>query len=125
MYNIYLKEEDLLRADQFPVIALLNEAANSNIIEFAENLAKGIGSGYNYSNCSFWEDLDEYDQANTLKFDGLLVTNEAGEEIIISYKDLLYYLETLYSRLDNGDFSRLNELRAILDTIKTTFRQDC
>lgn len=125
MYNIYLKEEDLLKADQFPVIALLNEAANSNIIEFAANLAKGIGSGYNYSNCSFWEDLDEYDQANTPKFDGLLVTNEAGEEIIISYKDLLYYLETLYSCLDNGDFSRLNELRAILDSIKTTFRQDC
>ena len=40
MYNIYLKEEDLLKADQFPVIALLNEAANSNIIEFAENLEK-------------------------------------------------------------------------------------
>ena len=125
MYNIYLKEQDLLKADQFPVIALLNEAANSNIIKFAENLAKGIGSGYNYSSCSFWEDLDEYDQTNTPKFDGLLVTNEAREEIIISYKDLLYYLEMLYSRLDNGDLSRLNELRAILDTIKTTFHQDC
>lgn len=48
MYNIYLKEEDLLNAAQFPVAALLNEAANSDIIEFVTNLVEGVGSGYPY-----------------------------------------------------------------------------
>ena len=90
MYNIYLKEEDLLNAEQFPVIALINEAANSDILGFVENLNSGIGSGYDYSNCSFWNDLDEYDQAHTPKFDGLWISNEGGEEVIISYKKLLY-----------------------------------
>ena len=36
MYNIYLKEEDLLNAEQFPVAALINEAANSDIIDFVK-----------------------------------------------------------------------------------------
>ena len=82
MYNIYLKEEDLLNAEQFPVAALINEAANSDIIEFVTNLVDGVGSGYNYSNCSFWNDFDEFEQANMKKFDGLWVGNEGGEEII-------------------------------------------
>ena len=56
MYTIYITDADLLTAEQFPVATLINEAANSNIIEFTENLAKGVGSGYNYSNCLFWND---------------------------------------------------------------------
>ncbi len=47
MYNMYLKDEDLPNAEQFPVIALINEAANSDIIEFVNNLVEGVGSGYN------------------------------------------------------------------------------
>lgn len=56
MYRFYLTEEDLLKVEQFPMVALINEAANSDIIEFEENLVNGVGSGYNYSNCSFWDD---------------------------------------------------------------------
>lgn len=115
MYTIYITDTDLLKAEQFPVAALINEAANSNIIEFVENLAKGIGSGYNYSNCSFWNDLDEYDQTNTPKFDGLWVSNEDGDNLVVSYNDISYYLETLYSRLANDEYSRLHELRQLLD----------
>ena len=47
MYKIYITDADLLKAEQFPMAALVNEAANSDIIEFAENLANGVGSGYN------------------------------------------------------------------------------
>ena len=101
--------------------ALINEAANSDIIEFVENLANGVGSGFNYSNCSFWDDLDEYDQANTPKFDGLWVSNEGGEEVIVSFDDVFYYLETLYSRLANEKYGKLSELRQLLDSFRTNY----
>lgn len=120
MYIIYLKEEDLLTKEHIPVAALINEAANSDIIEFVNNLVNGVGSGYNYSNCSFWNDLDEYDQSNTKKFEGLWVSNESGEEVIISYSDLQYYLEILYTRLADEKYSRINGLRELLDSFKKT-----
>ena len=118
MYTIYITDADLLKAEQFPVAALINEAANADIIE---NLANGVGSGFNYSNCSFWDDLDEYDQANTPKFDGLWVSNEGGEEVIVSFDDVFYYLETLYSRLANEKYGKLSELRQLLDAFRTNY----
>ena len=121
MYNIYVKDEDLLNTDQFPVVALINEAANSDIIDFVANLANGIGSGYNYSNCSFWNDLDEYEQADIQEFDGLLVSNEGGEEVLVPYKDLLYYLETLCSRLAVEKFDKINDLRALINSFKEKY----
>ena len=121
MYKIYITDADLLKAEQFPMAALVNEAANSDIIEFAENLANVVGSGYNYSNCSFWDDLNEYDQANTPKFDGLWVSNEGGEEVIVSFDDVSYYLETLYSRLANEEYGKLSELRQLLDAFRTNY----
>ena len=121
MYNIYLKDEDLLNTDQFPVVALINEAANSDIIDFVANLANGIGSGYNCSNCSFWNDLDEYEQADIQEFDGLLVSNEGGEEVLVPYKDLLYYLETLCSRLAVEKFDKINDLRALINSFKEKY----
>lgn len=121
MYTIYITEADLLKAEQFPVAALINEAANADIIEFVENLANGVGSGFNYSNCSFWDDLDEYDQANTPKFDGLWVSNESGEEVIVSFDDVSYYLETIYSRLANEKYGKLSELRQLLDAFRTNY----
>ena len=121
MYIIYLKEEDLLKPEQFPAVALINEAANSDLFEFVENLNRGIGSGYDYSNCSFWNEMDEYDQLFTPRFDGLLLNNESGEEIIVPYKDFLYYLEILYSRLMHTNFSRLSDLRNLLDNCKTKY----
>ena len=115
MYKIFLKEEDLLKAEHFPVIALLNEASNPNVIEFVENLCEGIGTGYDFSSCSFWNDFDEYDQVNMEKFDGLLITNEAGDEIIISKQELKHYLEILYNRLSDEHFNNIHELRKLLD----------
>lgn len=121
MYIIYLKEEDLLTKEHFPVVALINEAANSDIIEFVKNLVNGVGAGYNYSSCSFWNDLDEYEQSNTQKFEGLWVSNEAGEEVIISYGDLLHYLETICARLAEEKYDRITVLQELLDSFKKTY----
>ena len=115
MYNFYLTTEDLLKSEDFPVVALLNEACNTDIIVFVNNLCDGIGSGYNYSNCSFWDDLDEYEQSNIQKFDGLWISNEGNEDVIISLQDFDYYLELLYQRLLGVDFPSISKLRALLD----------
>lgn len=117
MYNLYLTEDDLIMSEHFPVIALINEACNSNPFEFISNIANKIGGGYDYSSYSFWDDLDEYDKSNTPKFDGLWVGNESGEEIILSTSEVKKYLEVLYTRLQSTDFSELNELRSLIDSI--------
>ena len=121
MYIIYIKEEDLLRPKHFPVAPLLNEACYFGIIEFLQALAHGFGSGYDFSSCTLWDELDEYDQAHTTKFEGLLIDTESGEEIILSYKDFLYYLELLYDRLKADKFSRLSKVRELIDEFKAKY----
>ena len=121
MYNIYLKDEDLLTAEHFPAAALINEAANSDIIEFVYDLVQGVGSGYDYSSFVFWNDLDEYDQTQVQKFDGIRVTNEGGESVIMSYKEFLYYLETVFSRITNLDIERLGKLQQLINSFKEKY----
>lgn len=63
MYKIYLKEKDQLKNTDFPIIAHLNEAANSDFILFLQNLNNGTGSGYEFTCSNFWDALDEYDKS--------------------------------------------------------------
>ena len=121
MYIIYLKRIDMLRDEHYPVAPLLNEACCFGIIEFLRNLVQGIGSGYNFSDCSFWDDLDEYEQAHVPKYEGLWIENEAEQEVILSYKDLLYYLELLYDRLKADNFSKLSEVRELINEFKAKY----
>ena len=99
MYKIYLKEEDLLKDTDFPIIAYLNEASNSDFILFLQNLNNGTGSGYEYTCSNFWDDLDEYDKSQIEKFEGLEIGTQADEEIILSYDDLLYYIKLIRKRI--------------------------
>ena len=97
--KIYLKEEDLLKDTDFPIIAHLNEASNSDFILFLQNLNNGTGSGYEYTCSNFWDDLDEYDKSQIEKFEGLEIGTQADEEIILSYDDLLYYIKLIRKRI--------------------------
>lgn len=99
MYKIYLKEEDQLKDTDFPIIAHLNVAANSDFILFLQNLNNGTGSGYEYTCSNFWDDLDEYDKSQIEKFEGLEIGTQADEEIILSYDDLLYYIKLIRKRI--------------------------
>ena len=102
MYKIYLKEEDLLNDTDFPIIAHLNEASNSDFILFLQNLNNGTGSGYEYTCSNFGDDLDEYDKSQIEKFEGLEIGTQADEEIILSYDDLLYYIKLIRKRIITG-----------------------
>jgi hypothetical protein len=99
MYTIYLNEEDLRQNSKYPIIALLNEAANENLVEFLENLNNNIGSGYNYTTAYFWEELDDFDRLQIEKFDGIKIETESGEEIIVSYEEMAYYLNLLLEKI--------------------------
>lgn len=51
------------------------------------------GFGENYGACNFWNDVDEYDKENTPFYEGAEFGLHNGEDVIIGYKELLYYLE--------------------------------
>ena len=121
MYIIYLKEKDMLSPEHFPVAPLLNEACASDIVRFLQYLVQGIGNSYEFANSAFWDNLDEYDQAHTTKYEGLWIGLETDEEVILSYKDLLYYLELLYDRLKADNFNKLSEVRELIDAFKAKY----
>ena len=121
MYIIYLKEEDMLKSEHYPVAPLLNEAYYFGIIEFLQALVEGFGSGYDFSSCTFWDEMDEYDQTHVPKYEGLWIVLENDEEVILSYKDFLYYLELLYDRLKADNFSKLSEVRELIDEFKAKY----
>lgn len=118
MYTIYLKDEDMLQPNHFPAIALVNEAYNSDPLSFIKNLSQEIGSGYNYTTCSFWSELDEYDQGQIDKYEGLLVETENGDEVIVSMKEITHYLEIATVRYASAIGADCPELLSQLDHLK-------
>ena len=99
MHTIILKEEDMLKENHFPIIALLNEAYSTDIMAFIKELNRGIGSGYNYTTCSFWDELDDYDKENISHYDGIMIETEDGETLCLSMTEMLDYLMLLQSRV--------------------------
>ena len=116
MYKIYLKEEDQLKNTDFPIIAHLNEAANSDFVLFLQNLNNGTGSGYEFTCSNFWDDLDEYDKTQIKKFEGIEIGTQADEEIILSYDELLYYVKLIRKRIITDKQSE-----AIIDKLISDF----
>ena len=117
MYYLYLNDEDFEDESQYVIASFFNEAANQNITALLECLINHNGISYNYTSGYFWDDLDDFDKEKTEKFEGLRIENEAGEEITLSYKELVYYLEVLITRIENDkkeDVMKLfNELKEV------------
>lgn len=122
MYTIFLKEEDVLKENHFPVIALLNEAYNTDIIVFIKELNQGVGSGYNYTTCSFWEELDDYDKENIAHYDGIMIETEDGEELCLSMKEMLDYLMLLQSKLASANSELADKMTGLLDEYRTVYK---
>ena len=110
MYKIYLNDEDLKEGTPYPVLALLNEAANEDFVEFLKNLIDGIGSGYNYTTCYFWDELDDFDKETTPKFEGLGVETENRDVIIVSFEELVYYMKIICERIQTNDREIISKL---------------
>ena len=121
MYTIILKENDMLNEKHFPVVALLNEAYNSDIIGFIKDLNQGIGTGYNYTTCSFWEELDDYDKVKVARYDGVLSETADDEELCLSMKELRYYLVLLQNRILSVNMELFDKISVILDEYKAIY----
>lgn len=119
MYTILLKEDDMLNEKHFPIIAHINEAYNTDIIEFIESLTQGVGIGYDYTCGSFWNELDDFDKEQIECYDGLLVETDNEEQVIISYTDLYYYLNTALNRI--ADSATARDVQTRLAIFKDTY----
>lgn len=93
MKRFRIEENDLLRDDHFPVKAMFNMVSDCRFKRTVKALSNNSGFGENYGDCSFWGDLDDYDQANTEFFDGVEFWLHNDERVVISYEELLYYLK--------------------------------
>lgn len=82
-----LKSKDLLAPNHFPVISFFNAISNSDFIKVIEQMSVGIGTGINDADCSFPDDVEEYEKT----FDGVRFSL-IDEEVILSYEMFYYYL---------------------------------
>ncbi len=98
MYIFYAHDNDLLDSKHFPVIPLLNEACNLNFLDFIDAVSHDTGRGYNYSSCSFWEDLAEEEKQSIPANGGIVLWTMDDPEVILSLDIFLYYLKLAASR---------------------------
>lgn len=87
-----IKDIELLTQNHFPVKVLFDMVSDVRFVKVIEGISQGIGFGENYGACVFWNDLDDYDKENNEEYDGVEFGLNNGEEIIICYQDLFYYL---------------------------------
>lgn len=94
MVNIFrIEEDELLNKNHVPVKALFDMVSDARFVKVIEGISKGTGFGENYGACVFWNDLDDYDKENIEKYEGAEFGLNNGEEIIIGYLDIFYYLK--------------------------------
>ena len=122
MYKIYLTEEDQLHPSHFPAIALVTDGFNHGVINFLTTLNKGVGIDYDSSGCSFWNDLDEHDRLSYKKFDGILSYIDLGDEVVVSYKDMLYYICLVFDRFES-DTKTKQEVSKLIEEYKKNYKE--
>lgn len=114
MVNIFrIEEDELLNKNHFPVKALFDMVSDARFVKVIEGISKGTGFGENYGACVFWNDLDDYDKENIEKYEGAEFGLNNGEEIIIGYLDIFYYLEIVcekYCKKFPEDSQKINVL---------------
>jgi len=93
MHKFVITEEQLLNENHYPVIMVFNSASEEDFPYVMECLSNAVCYENNGGGFIFWDDLDEYEQHNTKKFEGICFEPSWGESIIISYADVLYYIE--------------------------------
>ena len=114
MVNIFrIEEDELLNKNHVPVKALFDMVSDARFVKVIEGISKGTGFGENYGACVFWNDLDDYDKENIEKYEGAEFGLNNGEEIIIGYLDIFYYLKIVcekYCKKFPEDSQKINVL---------------
>lgn len=111
-----LTDEELLDKSHFPVKALFDMVSDTRFLKVIEGISQGKGFGENYGACVFWNDLDEYDRQETEKYEGAEFGLNSGEEIIIDYNNLYYYLKIICHKYIEDFPNSTNNIDKILRT---------
>ena len=87
-----INENELLNEKDFAVKALFDMISDSRLKAVIEGLSLNHGFGENYGACVFWDDLDDFDKENTEYYEGAEFGLYDGTEVVIGYRELLYYI---------------------------------
>lgn len=90
-----IQTEELLSECHYPVKALFDMVSDERFVPVIEGIGQGKGFGENYGACVFWNDLDEYDKQEIEEYEGAEFGLHNGDEIIIDYSSLYYYLNKI------------------------------
>ena len=93
--NCRLGMNELLDDSHMPVLMVMNMVKEKRFLEVLKALSKGNGFGEEYGACTLPEDLDDFDKANGEDLDGAEFALYSGEEVVIDFKTLYYYLKIL------------------------------
>ena len=116
-----IENSELLDKCHLPVMIVFNMVSDSRFIKVLEGLSNGMGFGENYGACVFWNDLDDYDKANTPHYEGSEFGINSGEEVIISYQDLFYYLTIICKKYCLEFPEQTKEINEILNNYKLRY----
>lgn len=93
MKTYRLTTEELLDKRHMPVLMVLNAVNEKRFLAVLESISKGTGFGEVNGACTFPADLDEFDKANGVEFDGVEFGLYSGESVTISYHIFYHYLK--------------------------------
>lgn len=114
-HKFRIEENELLDANHYPVKVLFDMVTDNRFKEVILGLSNKRGFGENYGACNFWNNLDEYDKINTEKYEGIEFGLNNGDEIIITYEELFYYLKIICKKYCDA---YPNEQRDIIKILK-------
>lgn len=116
-----LKDDDMLKENHFPVKAIFNMVNGERLLKVLTGISEGKGFGENYGACVFPDDLDEYEIATNGIFDGVEFGLHNGEEIVIDYKEMLYYLSKICNDYISDYPESKFEIEKLLEKYKEKF----
>lgn len=113
-----IEEDELLKTNHYPVKVLFDMVSDRRFKKVIFGISNGIGFGENYGACVFWNDLDDYDKTNTEIYDGAEFGLNNGEEVIITSKELFYYLNVICKKYCDDYPDERVEVMNILEIYK-------
>ena len=113
-----IEDNELLDQSHYPVKAVFNMVNDERFEKVILGVCNNIGFGENYGACIFWDDLDDYDKAYTEFYEGAEFGLHSGEEIIITPKELLCYLNLICKKYCQDYLKNQEEILKWLEIYK-------
>lgn len=125
MSEMILTDADLMDASHWPVTVTfgLYDDRDPNCAGVVHGASEGAGYSFNDKGLSFWDELDEYDQANKEPFDvECFVVHDSCK---LTYGEFYHYMELACRRYAERFPERALELEGYLERYIARFlRQD-